>query len=320
MKKILCILCAIVALFAILALSSCAPDGEVEEVTFIIDRTALNMSVGDVYKMTYTALPKSETDSVTWESSNESVVTCEGGVIIAVGDGRARIKATHSSGNYAVCSVTVGGDGKLLFVIEGQSVSLKERDINAKLNGADCISTDSEVASLVRDSGGVVISANKKGKCDIKLETDSSSMIYYNVVVLSAEDSGVSVTTDELPFVVNYDGGRYRSAIKITDLQITRTATRELLDEYLVQVELVFSYEKIFDSEGNDAENPVCFALEAYSGESEGLIRTIDVETDWISVNETSEKKESFTYIFNAMLDVGEVGRSFTFRIVEVSK
>lgn len=320
MKKILCILSVIMALFVILALSSCAPDGEVEEVTFIIDRMALNMSVGDVYTMKYTALPKSESDSVTWESSDEGVVTCEGGVITAVGDGRARIKATHTSGNYAICSVTVDGSGKLLFVIEGESVSIKERDLNAKLNGADCISTDSEVASVERDSGGVIISANKKGKCDIKLETDSSSMIYYNVVVLSAEDSGVSVTTDELPLVVNYDGGRYQNSLRITDLQITRTATRELLDEYLVQVELVLIYEKIFDSDGNDAENPVCFALEVYSGEAEGLIRTIDVETDWISVNETSEKKESFTYIFNAMLDVGEVGRSFTFRIVEVSK
>lgn len=65
-----------------------------------------SVTVTDSVTLIATAMPSNTTDSIIWSSSDERVVTVDGGVVSAVSNGTATITAT--CGNYsASCSVTV---------------------------------------------------------------------------------------------------------------------------------------------------------------------------------------------------------------------
>ena len=318
MKKIINLFCVILALFTIFILSSCTEDTN-NGITFIVDRTNMNMSVGDVYTVSWSVIPTpDEPDEVSWKSSNDTIVVCDGGVLRAVGEGRAIVTATHSSGAYDVISITVKNGNRKLYMLEGESYQLKREDINIALKSSACISSDSEIATISDNGDGIFITAHKKGVCDIKLETEKASIIYYDLVVLSRENSGVNIEIDEFPLVVNYDTGKYKSAVKITNISVEKRDSREFLDEHTVQVELVYDIQKIYDSDGDDSLNLVRFEIEVYSSDREGdvPIRTLEVHSGWITV-ESGEVKQ-FVYTFNVDFEVGNGERTFTFRIKEI--
>ena len=323
MRKILYFISAIVALFAIFTLSSCGGEeqGGNGNVTLVLDRTDMDMSVGDVYTVSWSVIPRyDESSSVSWKSSDPAIVSCDGGVIRAVGEGRTIVTATHSSGAYRVIAITVENDTNKLYMLEGDSLQLSASDMEIALEGAVCISSDGDIATVSKSDGGVTVSANKKGMCDIRLETENASIIYYDLVVLSKENSGVNITTDEFPMVVNYDAGRYQSAVKITDIAIEKRDTRLYLDQKTVQVEISYMIEKIYDSEGNDSLNPTRFIIEVYSPESdsEGPLRELEVHTGWTTVENVELKR--FVYTFNVDFELGDGERSFTFKIKEIEE
>lgn len=73
-----------------------------------LNKTELSLTVGGSATLTATVTPANATDSsVTWHSSNPSVVTVENGVVTAKGAGSATITVTTSNGKTATCTVTV---------------------------------------------------------------------------------------------------------------------------------------------------------------------------------------------------------------------
>lgn len=82
-------------------------DFPVESVS--LDKTELEIAVGDEATLTATVLPTNATNkNVTWSSSNKSVATVSSGVIKGVSTGSAVITVkTDDGGKIATCSVTV---------------------------------------------------------------------------------------------------------------------------------------------------------------------------------------------------------------------
>ena len=74
-----------------------------------LNKTALELSPGDVEKLTASFTPADATNTTAvWTSSNESVATVYRGTVTAVGDGTAVITATsNDGGKTASCTVTV---------------------------------------------------------------------------------------------------------------------------------------------------------------------------------------------------------------------
>ena len=74
-----------------------------------LDESSLSLTKGDTVTLTATVTPSDAYDkSVTWKSSNTSVVTVKNGVITAVGGGTATVTVTTVDGGYTdSCVVTV---------------------------------------------------------------------------------------------------------------------------------------------------------------------------------------------------------------------
>ncbi len=76
-----------------------------------LSQTNLSLKEGDSAMLSATVFPSNATDkSVTWKSSDTSVVTVNNGEITAVGEGSATITVTASNGKTATCSVMVSRD------------------------------------------------------------------------------------------------------------------------------------------------------------------------------------------------------------------
>ena len=85
----------------------------------------------------------------------------------------------------------------------------------------------------------------------------------------------------------------------------------------MVQVELVFTFRKVYDSDGDDANNLSKFVIEVYSDEHDEMLKTLEVNTGWLTVAD-GETKE-YVYLFNAAFEYGDE-RNFDFIIKEISE
>lgn len=73
-----------------------------------VDKTLIDMTVGDTDKITATFTPEGTTDDITYESSNTNVVTVDNkGTLTAKNPGTAMITITTGQGLKEYCSVTV---------------------------------------------------------------------------------------------------------------------------------------------------------------------------------------------------------------------
>ena len=84
--------------------------GEVLVEEIILSETVVSLKVGETSKLTVTVTPEDATDpSVSWISTDKSVVSVSDGEITAVGEGKATVKAiaNDGSGVTASCVVTV---------------------------------------------------------------------------------------------------------------------------------------------------------------------------------------------------------------------
>ena len=102
---------AVITLAALLLVISCAAfsacEPEVPVTGISLDKTELTLLAGDEAQLTAIVAPADTTDKhVTWESSDEAVVTVEDGKLKAVGSGNAVI--TAAAGDcFAECKITV---------------------------------------------------------------------------------------------------------------------------------------------------------------------------------------------------------------------
>lgn len=99
----------------------------VEEIRVNMDKTAVSMKVGESAQLTATVQPSNAVNqSVTWSSSNPSVVRVENGTIRAIGVGTAVVTATAVNGAVASCAVTVEG-------IQADSIALDKSSADMKV-------------------------------------------------------------------------------------------------------------------------------------------------------------------------------------------
>jgi len=92
-----------------------------------LDKTNINLKVGEDYTLTATVYPLDATDkTLIWESSDENIVTVADGKVMAVAEGSATITAMTADGTISTsCSVTVEAN-----VIPVESISLDKTSIS----------------------------------------------------------------------------------------------------------------------------------------------------------------------------------------------
>ena len=106
----------------------------------VLDRTSLSLALGGVDRLVATA-----DGTVSWKSSNESVVTVYGGQIFAFGTGTATVTATYN-GFSASCTVTVTDTAKHYTAVITNNVNLRQYlSTSAGSNGIADAGTEVEV-------------------------------------------------------------------------------------------------------------------------------------------------------------------------------
>jgi len=76
-----------------------------------IDKSSYTCKVEDSFYLFATVLPTTTTDkSISWSSSDESVVVVSEGVVVAISEGSAVVTASTHNGIKATCIVVVESD------------------------------------------------------------------------------------------------------------------------------------------------------------------------------------------------------------------
>lgn len=95
-----------------------------------LDRTTLDMEVGETHTLTATVTPDDATDkTVVWNSSDPAVVTVEEGLVTALNEGTSTITATAGDCS-ATCVVNVGADD-----IEVMGIAIEPDNLDIGLGG-----------------------------------------------------------------------------------------------------------------------------------------------------------------------------------------
>lgn len=174
-------------------------DGTVEEKPLTLNKTTLEMSVGETQTIIATT---TESGTISWTTSDPSVATVSGGTIKAVAEGSATITATI--GQYtATCKVTVTNT----VAVDKTSVTLmvgESQTITATASGAvTWTSQDPTIATV--DNG--VITAVAKGKTVVTV-TCGTAKTQINVTVIDESSGNTGSITITMDSFINY-GGAY---------------------------------------------------------------------------------------------------------------
>lgn len=196
------------AALLILPLASCeqmdvnVPEGPDEEIVAVsaitISEPSLALIAGQQVTLTATVHPDDAWDkTITWTSSNTSVATVDGGLVIAMKEGEADIKAS-AGGKEAICKVVVSRkiipvesviiDPTSLTLTKGQSESLKvtvypddATDKTVVFESSDesvaAVSEDGKVTALKSGVATVYAKAgDKSGTCTVTVSTPVESI------------------------------------------------------------------------------------------------------------------------------------------------
>ena len=167
----------------VLALSCEKTPEEVAVSGVSIDRSTVEMTIGETVQLSATVKPADATDqTITWSSSRQSVATVnDHGLVTALAEGRTTIKA-RIGGKTSACIVTVNKefvdvtsitlDKNSLSLIKGESETLVAtvKPANATHKKVSWTSSDSGVATV--DSEGLV-SAIANGSATITAQIDN---------------------------------------------------------------------------------------------------------------------------------------------------
>lgn len=233
----------------------------VEPQSITLSATTATLAVGEEQTLTATVLPAETTNkSVTWESSNEQVVSVQEGVIKGLKAGNATITAKTTNGKEAKCEVTVKE-------IEVTNISLSETQAELKINGtlqltatltpvnatnktvawsssAEAIAEVTQDGHVTAKSAGeaTITAATANGKqatCtitvkDAKLEitsitieeatVDTGSSVKLKYTILPAEAANLPLTwSSSEPSIATVENGVVKG-LKVGEVTITATA------------------------------------------------------------------------------------------------
>ena len=172
-----------------------------------LDKTSLNMEVGDTQILTPTVTPSKATDkSVTWTSSNTSVASVSSsGVVTAKASGSATITVTtNDGGKKATCSVTV--------IVPVTGISLNQTSLSMEVgetktltatvtpsNATDkTVTWSSSNTSVATVSSAGVVTAKAAGSATITVATAEGSKKATCSVTVTVPVTGVSLNKTSL--------------------------------------------------------------------------------------------------------------------------
>ena len=157
-----------------------------------LNKTSLNLDVGNNEKLVATVSPEDATDKkVTWESSNNSVakVTSDG-TVSAVSKGTAKITAKTSNGKTATCDVTVKQpitgitlNKKSLELERGEKSKVTATILPSNADGDKTVKWSSNKTSVATVSSDGTITAVAKGNATITATTSNGKTATCSVTV-----------------------------------------------------------------------------------------------------------------------------------------
>ena len=219
---------AVATVFILTSLVSCGPtEPPVIQVTSVsVNPVSAILDIGETVILTATVSPSDATDkTVTWTSSNPSVVTVSNGTITTVGEGSATITAT-AGGKSGTCQVTVKPKPEEAVLVVGN-------------------------AARVPAAGATVeVDIQYNVNYTVKVETGSGSWIHY--VETRAVQSGKMVFTVDTNFsdeeregkvTITDNGGKaepvtitivQESAIKVESVELDRTELELDPEEFIL--------------------------------------------------------------------------------------
>ncbi len=164
-----------------------------------IDRSTVEMTIGETVQLSATVMPSDATDqNITWSSTKQSVATVnDHGLVTAIAEGRTTIKA-RVGGKTSACIVTVSKefvdvasialDKTSLALVKGESETLVAtvNPANATHNKVSWTSSDTSVATVDSEgkvsgiaNGSATITAqvdNIKATCDVTVTVPIESI------------------------------------------------------------------------------------------------------------------------------------------------
>lgn len=176
-KVLLVLLCSLAALFALAAFTACGGDVAVESIT--LDKTSLTMDIYSNEQLQATINPDNASNQdVVWTSSDETVVTVNGGYLYACDRGTATVTATsvENENISATCTVTVNKPVTGLqlntyseYINEGETLQLIASAVPSDATNADEVtiswSSDNESVATVSSDG--LVTATGEGQASI---------------------------------------------------------------------------------------------------------------------------------------------------------
>ncbi len=171
-----------------------------------IGAASLELEKGSTHKLSASLTPSNSTDSVTWASSDTSVVTVsQSGLITAVGTGKATVTATASSGKKDSVAVTVTSRCTDIIIPE-DSISMKlmggSHTVNAQYAPIDCTdeiiwSIDGNAVSIAPNGASCVLTSKSVGTATLTVTcgnySDSVTVTVYNAITALELPSTASV-------------------------------------------------------------------------------------------------------------------------------
>ena len=255
-----------------------------------------------------------ENADIIWQSSDESIVTCEGGVVTAISAGSAFVTAkvgTASAECFIVVTekteeVEIALSHKSLYIEKGKSYTLTAASTfpeativweSTDENYVTCV--DGKVYGVEMGEAMVI------ARC-------GNAIAYCTVKVIDPERM-VTVSLTDLPFELDYIDPKTgnKSTFVITECEVIRALDyREGAGDF-VAVTMKFKVKKIYDEAGDDAVGNILFRVSL----SEPGIGHLETET----IGETKATvggEYVTTYMFGARFFEGR--RNFTVDILPV--
>ena len=224
-----------------------------------LNKTSLNMNVGDKETLKETVTGGYD-GSVTWTSTDTSIVSVEKGTIKAIKPGTATVKATISNGSQASCKVTVkvkneedipvvsiklDKENATITVPEGKfSSGLYSLKLNATFSPSNATkqkitwsSSNNSVASVnsnglvtPKKAGTVTITAKtengKKATCIVNIKTSIVNLVKTGSTVKIKNAKIISIDNTKIARVVNGElkiigSGTFKAIVEVENKKIT---------------------------------------------------------------------------------------------------
>ena len=241
--------------------------------------------IGAVQMLTPTTTVGTITASdVTWISSNESIASCNKGIVTANGYGICNITAISAVGAKAVCTVVVEEENKPFLYISQTEIELSGIDQTVTLTATVSNDAAMKIHWISSDNSVAVVNAGKItatgfGKCAIIAVAENGLSAYTIVKVGDEEKLATGYENDilfdipNLPVVASYVNrgtGQLESKLVVLSYEIKiydHTTSPDLEDGVLglmVQLKCI----KYYDKDGLEGKAPVVATVNTYRDEA----------------------------------------------------